>query len=258
MIAILFTLKNFRVTILTLWISYLHPRENLNTGITLKENFNSRIIYIRNFHKFHTQFLKIRIKYGKKTEWKLVLYHWFLLKVWLIKKSCNLIGWEHFVPYVRNKNFPKYGLCTGTQQKNLKIQFHKIARTDRKTDGRTDGRIERGADGRMDGRTDRPYFIGAIRATPGGPQLTQVNKLSHKIYLLLLNLLTCVHLFTIFYFTWTLSEPFYYWKHKIKLDDCTVQLNLHGKSSCHKYWVKIKYGEATYTVFLYQKRKYIE
>lgn len=62
----------------------------------------------------------------------------------------------------------------------------------------------------MDGMTDRPYFIGPIRATPGGPQLTRVNKLSSKIYLLLLNLLTCVHLFTIFYSIWALSEPFYY------------------------------------------------
>ena len=34
---------------------------------------------------------------------------------WL-KKSCNLIGWEHFRPYLRDKTFPKYGICAGTQQ----------------------------------------------------------------------------------------------------------------------------------------------
>ena len=36
--------------------------------------------------------------------------------IWLIKKPCNLIGWEHFGPYLRNQNFPKYGICAGTQQ----------------------------------------------------------------------------------------------------------------------------------------------
>ena len=35
---------------------------------------------------------------------------------WLIKKSYILIGWEHFDPYLRNQNFPKYGICAGTQQ----------------------------------------------------------------------------------------------------------------------------------------------
>ena len=44
LITILFTLKNFQVTKLTLSISYLHPKENLKTGITSKENFNSSII----------------------------------------------------------------------------------------------------------------------------------------------------------------------------------------------------------------------
>ena len=34
---------------------------------------------------------------------------------WL-KKFCNLIGWEHFRPYLRDKTFPKYGICAGTQQ----------------------------------------------------------------------------------------------------------------------------------------------
>ena len=51
MITILFTLKNFQVTILTSSISYLYLRENLKTGITSKENLNSPIIYIAKLHK---------------------------------------------------------------------------------------------------------------------------------------------------------------------------------------------------------------
>ena len=27
---------------------------------------------------------------------KIMLFHWFVLETWLIKKSCNLIGWEYF------------------------------------------------------------------------------------------------------------------------------------------------------------------
>ena len=44
---------------------------------------------------------------------KIRLFHWFALEIRLIKKSCILIGWEHFVPYLRNKNFPKYGIDAG-------------------------------------------------------------------------------------------------------------------------------------------------
>ena len=33
-----------------------------------------------------------------------------------LKKSCNLIAWEHFGAYLWNKNFPKYGLCVETLQ----------------------------------------------------------------------------------------------------------------------------------------------
>ena len=43
-------------------------------------------------------------------------FNCFVLEIWLIKKSCNLIGWEHFGPYLRNQNFPRYGICAGTQQ----------------------------------------------------------------------------------------------------------------------------------------------
>ena len=63
-IIILFTLKDIGVTILTLSISYLHPREkNLKSRIRLKENFNSPIIHNTNVHEVHTQFLKIGNKY---------------------------------------------------------------------------------------------------------------------------------------------------------------------------------------------------
>ena len=50
LIKILLTLKNFRDTILTLSISYSPLRENLKTGITSRENFNSPIIYL--YYKF--------------------------------------------------------------------------------------------------------------------------------------------------------------------------------------------------------------
>ena len=48
---------------------------------------------------------------------KIRLFNWFVLEIWLIKKPCNLIDWEHFSPYLRNKNFIKYGICAGTPQK---------------------------------------------------------------------------------------------------------------------------------------------
>ena len=34
----------------------------------------------------------------------------------LIEKSLNLIGQEHFGPYLRNQNFPKYEICSTIQQ----------------------------------------------------------------------------------------------------------------------------------------------
>ena len=51
--------------------------------------------------------------------WKIRLFHWFVLEIWLIKKSCNLISWEHFGPYLRNKNF--HNLCRNTE---YNINFH--------------------------------------------------------------------------------------------------------------------------------------
>ena len=53
---------------------------------------------------------------------KIRLFHWFVLKIWLIKKSCNLIDWEHFGPYLRNKNFSRiWGLCRNTANN---VSFH--------------------------------------------------------------------------------------------------------------------------------------
>ena len=46
---------------------------------------------------------------------KINLLHWFVLEIRLIKKSCNLIDWERFGPYLRNKNFPQiWDLCSNT------------------------------------------------------------------------------------------------------------------------------------------------
>ena len=53
---------------------------------------------------------------------KIRLFH---LEIWLIKKSCNLIGWEQFGSHLRNKNFPKYGICVWTQQ-IMKQNFSEI------------------------------------------------------------------------------------------------------------------------------------
>ena len=39
---------------------------------------------------------------------KIRLFHSFVLEIWLIKKSYNLIGREHFGPYLRDKNFNPY------------------------------------------------------------------------------------------------------------------------------------------------------
>ena len=47
---------------------------------------------------------------------KIRLFYWFVLEICLIKKSCNMIGLEHFGPYPKNKNFPKYAICAGPQQ----------------------------------------------------------------------------------------------------------------------------------------------
>ena len=43
--------------------------------------------------------------------------------LWLIEKSRNLIGQEHFRPYLTNQNFPKYEICSSIQQ----LQYHRLS-----------------------------------------------------------------------------------------------------------------------------------
>ena len=52
---------------------------------------------------------------------KIRMFHWFVLEIWLIKKSYNLNGWEYFGPYLRKQNFPKYEICAETPNS---INFH--------------------------------------------------------------------------------------------------------------------------------------
>ena len=41
---------------------------------------------------------------------KLRPFHYFVQEVYLIQ---NLVGQEHFGPYLRSKIFPKFGICAG-------------------------------------------------------------------------------------------------------------------------------------------------
>ena len=81
------------------------------------------------------------------------LFHWFVLEIWLIKRYCNLFDWEYFGSYLKNKIFPKYEICTGTQNiingflatcQNLNKNNDTIPRKhlDWKTEGQTEGRME--------------------------------------------------------------------------------------------------------------------
>ena len=47
---------------------------------------------------------------------KIKLFHWFVLEKWLIQKSCNMIGWEHFDLYLGKNIFLKYRIWVWTQQ----------------------------------------------------------------------------------------------------------------------------------------------
>ena len=44
------------------------------------------------------------------------LFYWFVLDIWVTTKSCNLIGSEHFGPYLWNENITKYEICARIQQ----------------------------------------------------------------------------------------------------------------------------------------------
>ena len=51
---------------------------------------------------------------------KIRLFHWFVLDVWLIKKSCNLISWEHFGPYLKYKNYCRWSKkIINSEKKNI-------------------------------------------------------------------------------------------------------------------------------------------
>ena len=98
---------------------------------------------------------------------KVRLFYQFVQEIWLIKKPCNLIGWRDFGPYLRNKNFPKYGICAGTQQKCFHYRtcttsygFLALCQNSEKTNDTIPRK-------RLDRRTDRPYFIGPFRLPPG-------------------------------------------------------------------------------------------
>ena len=126
---------------------------------------------------------------------------WICINVekWLNKKSCNLTGWEHFGPYLRNLD-----LCRKTENINFHYRTNSVKINDKifeyiqKTlflarfpnfggkkffSGKSHGflaplpklrkRLDRRTDGRTarkDGRRGRLYFIGPFRLPPGGPK----------------------------------------------------------------------------------------
>ena len=47
---------------------------------------------------------------------KVRLFRQFVLEIDLIYKNCDLNGWEHFGPYIRNQIFRKYGIWARAQQ----------------------------------------------------------------------------------------------------------------------------------------------
>ena len=69
-------------------------------------------------------FIKFQFMWIFTNMQKIRLFHYFVLEIWLIKKSCNLIGWEHFSQYLRNKNFPKYGMFLETAN-NINFYYRK-------------------------------------------------------------------------------------------------------------------------------------
>ena len=84
---------NFRVP----WPDRPHPFLTMPT----QNLFDHILIYVNSYHQ-HTKNQAVSL---------------IFLEIWLIKNSCNLIGWEHFGPYLRNQNFLKNGICAGTLQK---------------------------------------------------------------------------------------------------------------------------------------------
>ena len=88
------------------FIPSIHSWDTANFGVPWPDWTHPSQIFLINF-----LFMWICINMQK-----IRLFHWFVLKIRLIKKSYNLIDWEHFGPYLRNQNFPKYVICAGTKQ----------------------------------------------------------------------------------------------------------------------------------------------
>ena len=126
---------------------------------------------------------------------KIRLCHLFVLEIWFIKKSCNLIGWKHFGPYLRKykfslkikfgknwwQNFPIiektlfwcildpfsqfWGQKKKFFQENLALSrttSHGILAPCQNLEKIYDTIPRKCTDRNKDGRTDRPYFIGSF------------------------------------------------------------------------------------------------
>ena len=52
---------------------------------------------------------------------KNMLFHWFVLEIWLIKSSCNLTGWEHFKLSQEENILQIWDLCRNTANN---MNFH--------------------------------------------------------------------------------------------------------------------------------------
>ena len=87
---------NFRVP----WPDWPHPFLTMPT----QKTFDQLLIFVNLYQHAKNQAISL-----------------FILEIWLIEKSRNLIGWEHVNPYLRNKDFPKYGICAETENN---INFH--------------------------------------------------------------------------------------------------------------------------------------
>ena len=113
------------------FFDHIYPRIIANTfsfpkfALACKKIIQSKSILESHAQTSHTHFwpcppkiflINFKFLWTCIKKHKITLFHWFVLEMWLIKKSWNLIYWEQFGPYLRNKTFPKYGICAGTQQ----------------------------------------------------------------------------------------------------------------------------------------------
>ena len=98
-----------------------HAKNQFLTSIHSWDTANFRVLWSNWPHPFLTMpiikfFNELLILWICINMQKIRLFHWFFLEIWLIEKSCNLIGWEQFDPHLKNQKFPKYGICARTQQ----------------------------------------------------------------------------------------------------------------------------------------------